>query len=141
MALTALGRSFQVLHHGVIVDPAQDLLLHQAELLSRGQLPLTGEAGEARQVVSVAPGAPHPVAGVYLPPAAGALSTKPTARERRRRAEAEEETRGERERHRKRGESVRRRRGLRQHCNGDNRVLNLISRLFSDGVFLLGGIF
>lgn len=79
--LTALSRSLQVLHHGVVVDPAQDLLLHQAELLPRGQLPLAGVAGKAGQMVGIAPGAPHPVAGVDLPPAAGALRTEPTVKE------------------------------------------------------------
>lgn len=88
--LTALGRPLEVLHHGVVVDPAQDLLLHQAELLSRGQLPLAGVARETGQVVRVSPRAAHPVAGVYLPPAAGALSTKPTVREREGRGEADE---------------------------------------------------
>lgn len=77
-SLTALGRPLQVLHHGVVVDPTQNLLLHQAELLARRQLPLARVAGEAGQVVGVAPGAPDPVAGVDLPPAAGALSTEPT---------------------------------------------------------------
>lgn len=79
--LTALGRSLQVLHHGVVVDPAQNLLLHQAELFSRGELPLARVARKTRQMVGVAPGAAHPVAGVYLPPAAGALGTEPTVRE------------------------------------------------------------
>lgn len=78
--LTALSRPLQVLHHGVVVDPAQDLLLHQAKLFSRGQLPLARVAREARQMVGVAPGAAHPVAGVDLPAAAGALSTEPTVR-------------------------------------------------------------
>lgn len=79
-ALTALGRSLEVLHHGVVVDPTQDLLLHQAKLLSRRQLPLTRVARETCQVVCVSPGTAHPVAGVNLPPAAGTLSTKPTVR-------------------------------------------------------------
>lgn len=79
--LTALGRSLQVLHHGVVVDPAQNLLLHQPKLFARGQLPLARVARETRQVVGVAPGAAHPVAGVDLPPAAGALGTEPTVRE------------------------------------------------------------
>lgn len=78
--LTALGCSFEVLHHGVVVDSAQDLLLHQTKLFSRGQLPLTRVAGKTCQVVCVPPCTPHPVAGVYLPPAAGTLSTKPTVR-------------------------------------------------------------
>lgn len=79
-SLTALGSPLQVLHHGVVVDPAQNLLLHQAELLARRQLPLARVAGEAGQVVGVAPGAPDPVAGVDLAPAAGALSTEPTVK-------------------------------------------------------------
>lgn len=78
--LTALSCSFEVLHHGVIVDSAQDLLLHQTKLFSRGQLPLTRVAGKTCQVVCVSPCTPHPVAGVYLPPAAGTLGTKPTVR-------------------------------------------------------------
>lgn len=91
--LTALRRSLEVLHHGVVVDPAQHLFLHQAKLLPRGQLPLARVAREARQVVRVAPGAPHPVAGVDLTPAAGTLSTKPTVRDRRREAAEARETR------------------------------------------------
>lgn len=79
--LTALGRALQVLHHGVVVDPAQNLLLHQAELFPRGQLPLARVARKARQMVGVPPGAAHPVAGVNLPPAAGALGTEPTVSE------------------------------------------------------------
>lgn len=81
---TTLSRSFEVLHHGVVVNPAQDLLLHQAKLLSRGQLPLTRVTRKTCQVVCVSPRTPHPVAGVYLPPTAGTLSTKPTVRERKR---------------------------------------------------------
>lgn len=93
--LTALSRSLEVLHHGVVVDPAQDLLLHQAELLSRGQLPLTRVARKTRQVVCVSPCAAHPVAGVYLPPTAGTLSTKPTVRERIKRGRGGEAERSE----------------------------------------------
>lgn len=83
--LTTLSRSFEVLHHGVIVDPTQDLILHQAKLFSRGQLPLTRVAGKTCQVVCISPRTAHPVAGVYLPPTAGTLSTKPTVRERKQR--------------------------------------------------------
>lgn len=71
--------SLEVLYHGVIVDPAQHLLLHQAELLARGELPLAGEAGEAGQVVGIAARSPHPITGVDLPAAAGALGTKTAA--------------------------------------------------------------
>lgn len=84
--LTTLSRSFEVLHHGVVVNSAQDLLLHQAKLLSRGELPLTRVARETCQMVCVSSGAAHPVTGIYLPPTAGTLSTKPTVRERRRQA-------------------------------------------------------
>lgn len=76
---TVLRRALQVLDHGVVVDPAQHLLLHQAELLARGELPLAGEAGEAGQVVGIAPRPPHPVAGVDLPATAGTLGTEPAA--------------------------------------------------------------
>lgn len=76
---TVLCRSLEVLDHGVVVDAAQHLLLHQAELLTGGELALAGEAGEAGEVVGVAPRSPHPVAGVDLPAAAGALGTKPAA--------------------------------------------------------------
>lgn len=65
------------------MDPAQHLLLDQAELLSSGKLAFAGETGEAGQVVSVTASSPHPVAGVDLPPTAGTLSTKPTVRETR----------------------------------------------------------
>lgn len=96
--LTALSRTFEVLHHGVIVDPTQDLLLHQAKLLSCGQLPLTRVARKTRQVVCVSPCPPHPVAGVYLPTTAGTLSTKPTVRERERERAAEAGETGEKQR-------------------------------------------
>lgn len=76
------------------MDPTQDLVLHQAKLLSRGQLPLARVARKARQVVRVPPGAAHPVAGVYLPPTAGTLSTEPTVRERKG-EQAEEEKQNE----------------------------------------------
>lgn len=76
---TVFRRSLEVLYHGVVVNPAQHLLLHQTELLAGGELPLAGEAGEAGEVVGVAPRSPHPVAGVDLPAAAGALCTKPAA--------------------------------------------------------------
>lgn len=55
---------FEVVQHTVVVYPTQDLILDQGKLLSRGQLPLAGEAGEAGQVVDVALGSPHPVCGV-----------------------------------------------------------------------------
>lgn len=37
---TVLSSSLEVLDHGVVVDAAQHLLLHQAKLLARGQLAL-----------------------------------------------------------------------------------------------------
>lgn len=80
--LTALSCPLEVLHHGVVMDPTQDLLLHQTELLSRGQLPLAWVACKTGQVVGISPRTAHPVAGVNLPPASGTLSTKPTVRER-----------------------------------------------------------
>lgn len=80
---TVLRRPLEVLYHGVVVDPAQHLLLHQAELLAGGELPLAGEAGEAGQVVGIAPRPPHPVAGVDLPATAGTLGTEPAAEEKR----------------------------------------------------------
>lgn len=52
------------------MHPAEHLLLHQRELLAGGQLSLTGEAGEARQVVHVALGPAHPVCGVDVAAAA-----------------------------------------------------------------------
>lgn len=54
------------------MHPAEHLLLHQRELLPGGQLPLAGEAGEARQVVHVALGPAHPVGGVDVAAAARA---------------------------------------------------------------------
>lgn len=65
------------------MDPAEHLLFHQAKLLARGELPLAGVAGEAGQVVGIALGASHPVAGVDLPSAAGTLGAEPTVREGR----------------------------------------------------------
>lgn len=66
------------------MNPAQHLLLHQAELLAGGELPLAGEAGEAGKVVGIAPCSAHPVAGVDLPAAAGTLGTEPAVGEKRR---------------------------------------------------------
>lgn len=70
----------EVVQHDVIVAPAEHPALHQAKLLPGGQLPLTGEAGEAGQVVHAAPSPPHPVTGVHLPATLGTLCTKPTVR-------------------------------------------------------------
>lgn len=69
----------EVLYHGVVVDPAQHLFLHQAELLARGELPLAGEAGKAGQVVGIAARSPHPITGVDLPAAAGTFGTEAAA--------------------------------------------------------------
>lgn len=64
------------------MDPTEDLLFDQAELFTRGELPLAGEAGEACQVVRVAPCPAHPVTGVNLSPTAGTLCTKPTIKKK-----------------------------------------------------------
>lgn len=56
---------------------AKDFLLDQGELLSRGELSLAGEAGEARQVIDIALGPAHPVRGVDVPPAARAARAVP----------------------------------------------------------------
>ena len=42
---------------------AEHAVLVKGELLACTELPLAGVAGEARQVVHVVPGLPHPVAG------------------------------------------------------------------------------
>lgn len=54
------------------MDPAQHLLLDQAELLSGGKLAFAGEAGEAGQVVGVPFGSANPVVGVDVPAAVSA---------------------------------------------------------------------
>lgn len=77
---TVLRRTLEILDHGVIVNPAQDFLLHQAKLFSCGQLPFAGETSKAGQVVGISTGSPDPVAGVDLPPATGTLCTKPTTK-------------------------------------------------------------
>lgn len=76
---TVLGGPLEILNHGVVVDAAEHLLLHQAELLTSGQLALAREAGEAGQVVGVAASSPHPVAGVDLSATPGALGPKSAA--------------------------------------------------------------
>ena len=81
MSVTVFCRPAEVVQHDVVVAAAQHPALHQAELLPGGQLPLAGETGEAGQVVHAAPGPPHPVAGVHLPAALGALGAKPTVGE------------------------------------------------------------
>lgn len=73
---TILRGPLEVLDHGVVMDAAKHLLLNQAEFLSGGQLALAGEAGEAGQVVGVAASPPHPVTGIDLSAASGALSSK-----------------------------------------------------------------
>lgn len=75
---TVLGGPAEVVQHDVVVAAAQHPALHQTKLLPGGQLPLTGEAGEAGQVVHAAPGPPHPVTGVHLTPTLGTLGAKPT---------------------------------------------------------------
>lgn len=68
----------EVIQHDVVVAAAEHPSLHQAELLSGGQLPLTGETGETGQMVHAAPSPAHPVAGIHLPATLGALGAKPT---------------------------------------------------------------
>lgn len=72
----------EVVQHDVIVAAAEHPSLHQAKLLPGGQLPLTGEAGEAGQVVHAAPSPPHPVTRVHLPATLGALGAEPTVRKK-----------------------------------------------------------
>lgn len=76
---TVLGGPLEVLDHGVVMDAAKHLLLNQAEFLPGGQLALAGEAGEAGQVVGVTARPPHPVAGIDLSAAPGALGSKSAA--------------------------------------------------------------
>lgn len=80
---TSLSGPFQVLHHGVVMDPTQNFLFHQSKLFACRKLTFAGETGEAGQMVGVAPGSPHPVAGVDLATTAGTLCTKPTVRQRK----------------------------------------------------------
>jgi len=54
----------------------QHLVVLQGELLAGGQLPLTAVARKTRQMVDVLPGPAHPVAGLYVAGALGALDTK-----------------------------------------------------------------
>lgn len=82
MSVTILSSPAQVVQHNVVVAAAEHPALHQAELLSGGQLPLTGETGETGQVIHTAPSPPHPVAGVHLTATLGALSAEPTVREK-----------------------------------------------------------
>lgn len=81
---TVLSRSLEVLHHGVVVGSTQHPALHQTKLLPCGQLPLTGVAGEAGQVVHTAPRPPHPVTGIHLAPALATLGAKLTVVRQRR---------------------------------------------------------
>lgn len=73
---TVLCGPLEILDHGVVVDSAQHLLLNQAKFLTRGQLALAREAGEAGQMVGVAASPPHPVAGVDLSATPCALGPK-----------------------------------------------------------------
>lgn len=75
---TFLHGPLEVVQHAVVVDLAEDLLLHQRKLFPGGQLPLAGEAGEAGQVIHVALRPADPVCGVDVPSAArtpGAVSS------------------------------------------------------------------
>lgn len=72
----------EVVQHDVVVAAAEHPALHQAELLSSGQLPLAGETGETGQVVDAAPRPAHPVTGIHLPATLGTLSAKPTVRKK-----------------------------------------------------------
>ena len=81
VCVTGLGSSAEVVQHDVVVAAAEHPALHQAKLLSGRQLPFAGEAGETCQVVHAASSPPHPVAGVHLPAALGALSAEPTVME------------------------------------------------------------
>lgn len=76
---TVLRGPLEVLDHGVVVDATQHLLLDQAKLLSRRQLALAGETGEAGQMIGVAASPPHPVAGVDLSATPCALGPKSAA--------------------------------------------------------------
>lgn len=84
ISVTVFGGPAEVVQHDVVVAAAEHPALHQAELLPGGQLPLTGEAGEAGQVVDAAPSPTHPVAGVHLPATLSALSAEPTVGKKRR---------------------------------------------------------
>lgn len=78
---TVFCSSAEVIQHDVVVAAAQHPSLHQAELLSGGQLPLAGETGETGQMVHAAPCPAHPVAGVHLSATLSALGAKPTVSE------------------------------------------------------------
>lgn len=89
---TVLCGPLEILDHGVVVDSAQHLLLNQAKFLARGQLALAGEAGEAGQMVGVAAGPPHPVAGVDLSATPCALGPKSAVGHQGREGDGEAQT-------------------------------------------------
>lgn len=68
----------QIIQHGIIVITAKHSALYQPKLLTSGQLPFTGETGEAGQVVHTTSGSSHPVTGIHLPTALCTLCAKPT---------------------------------------------------------------
>lgn len=78
LEITVFCSSAEVIQHDVVMAAAQNPSLHQAELLSRGKLPLAGETGETGQMVHAAPSPAHPVAGIHLPATLGTLGAKPT---------------------------------------------------------------
>lgn len=76
--ITVLHFSLQIVQHAVKVHSTEDLLLHQGELLSRGQLPLARKAGKAGQVIHVALGPADPVSRVDVPATAGTAGPIPS---------------------------------------------------------------
>lgn len=66
-----------ILHHNIIVCPAEDPVLQQSTFLSSGQLALTGGAGETGQVEGDASRSTHPVARVDVTATAGTAGPIP----------------------------------------------------------------
>lgn len=79
--LTFFRSPFEFVQHAVIMDSTQQFLPNQSKLLTRGQLPLTGEAQEACQVVNISLSPANPICGVNRFPTARAPCPIPPAKQ------------------------------------------------------------
>lgn len=70
--LTFFRSPFEFVQHAVIMDSTQQFLPNQSKLLACGQLPLTGEAQEACQVVNISLRPAYPICGLNRFPTARA---------------------------------------------------------------------
>lgn len=78
--LTFFRGPFEFVLHAVVMDSTQQFLPNQSKLLACGQLPLTGEAREACQVVNVSLRPVYPVRGLNRFPTARAPCPIPSVK-------------------------------------------------------------